>query len=50
MLSIYYFEREEHKHIAQSHKLDISKTGRISRPPKGFFDQIDIDLRTLTGF
>lgn len=50
LLSIYYFEREEHKHIAQSHKLDILETGRISRPPKGFFDQIDIDLRTLTGF
>ena len=50
LLSIYYFEREEHEHIAKSHQLDISDTGRISRPPKGFFDQIDIDLRTLTGF
>lgn len=49
-LSIYYFEREEHGHTALSHRLQISETGRIIRPPKGFFDQIDIDLRTLTGF
>ncbi|MFK2369090.1 DUF3696 domain-containing protein [Bacteroides fragilis] len=33
-----------------SHQLLISETGRITRPPKGFFDQIDIDLKTLTGF
>lgn len=50
LLSIYYFEREEHEHIALSHQLQISETGRITRPPKGFFDQIDIDLKTLTGF
>ena len=50
LLSIYYFEREEHGHTALSHHLQISETGRITRPPKGFFDQIDIDLRTLTGF
>ncbi|MFG6341009.1 MULTISPECIES: AAA family ATPase [Bacteroides] len=50
LLSIYYFEREEHEHIAFSHQLQISETGRITRPPKGFFDQIDIDLKTLTGF
>lgn len=49
-LSIYYFEREEHGHTALSHRLQISETGRIIRPPKGFFDQIDIDLQTLTGF
>lgn len=50
LLSIYFFEREEHGHTALSHQLQISETGRIIRPPKGFFDQIDIDLRTLTGF
>lgn len=50
LLSIYYFEREEHGHTALSHRLQISDAGRITRPPKGFFDQIDIDLRTLTGF
>lgn len=50
MLSIYYFEREEHGHTALSYPLEISSAGHIHRPPKGFFDQIDIDLRTLTGF
>lgn len=50
LLSIYYFNREEHQHVAISHPLEISKNGHIKRPPKGFFDQIDIDLKTLTGF
>ena len=49
-LSIYYFNREEHQHVAVSYQLEISKNGHIKRPPKGFFDQIDIDLKTLTGF
>ena len=47
-LSIYYFNREEHQHVAVSYPLEISKNGHIKRPPKGFFDQIDIDLKTLT--
>ena len=50
LLSIYYFNREEHQHVAVSYPLEISKNGHIKRPPKGFFDQIDIDLKTLTGF
>lgn len=50
LLSIYYFNREEHQHVAISHSLEISKNGHIKRPPKDFFDQIDIDLKTLTGF
>lgn len=49
-ISIYYFERDENQHTAISHSLEISRNGHIKRPPKGFFDQIDIDLRTLTGF
>jgi predicted ATPase len=49
-LSIYYFNREEHQHVAVSHPLEISRNGHIKRPPQGFFDQIDIDLKTLTGF
>lgn len=50
MLSIYYFDREEHGHTSLAHSLNISPSGHINNPPKGFFDQIDIDLRTLTGF
>ncbi len=49
-LAIFYFTRDDNKHIAIPHSLEISKNGHIKRPPKGFFDQIDIDLRTITGF
>lgn len=49
-LSICYFERDENQHTAIAHQLVITETGRIRRPPQGFFDQIDIDLKTLTGF
>lgn len=49
MLSIYFFERDEHKHTAIAHNLEISQNGHIKRPPQKFFDQIDIDLRILTG-
>lgn len=49
MLSIYFFERDEHKHTAIAHNLEISRNGHIKRPPQNFFDQIDIDLRILTG-
>lgn len=49
-IAIYYFERDENQHTAISHSLEISRNGHIKNPPKGFFDQIDIDLRTLTGF
>ena len=48
LLSIYYFERDEHEHTAISHHLEITPTGCIKRPPQGFFDQIDIDLKILT--
>lgn len=50
LLSIYFFSRDEHKHTAVAKKLDITSSGHIKRPPTGFFDQIDIDLKTLTGF
>lgn len=50
LLSIYFFERNEHKHTAIPHKLEINERGYIKRPPKRFFDQIDIDLKILTGF
>ena len=49
-LAIFYFNRDENKHVAVSHSLEITNNGHIKRPPKGFFDQIDIDLRTITGF
>jgi len=46
----YYFDRDEVKHVCVPTKLEILNDGRIKNPPKGFFDQIDIDMRTLMGF
>ena len=50
MLSISFFDRDEHLHVAQLHQLSINDDGSIDNPPKGFFDQIDKDLEILTGF
>lgn len=50
-LSLYYFERDEHEHVAVGHQLNVKSDGHISpAPPQGFFDQIDIDLQVLAGF
>ena len=49
-LAICFFERDETSHTAVCHQLEIQDDGRISRPPRGFFDQMDIDLNILTGF
>lgn len=50
-LSLYYFDRDEHEHVAIGHKLTVKADGHISpAPPQGFFDQIDIDLQVLAGF
>lgn len=49
-ISMYYFDRDETKHFTKPIYLPVLSGGKISRPPKGFFDQIDIDLETLMGF
>ena len=46
----YFFERDEHTHTSVPRSLEILKDGRIVNPPKGFFDQIDIDMRLIMGF
>lgn len=46
---IYFFSRDEHLHTAQTHHLEVTRNGQILRPPKDFFDQMQIDLRVLTG-
>lgn len=46
---IYFFTRDEHLHVAQTHLLQVTSQGQIIRPPKDFFDQMHIDLRVLTG-
>ncbi len=49
-LSIYYFSRNENAHTCVAHRLDIAESGHIRRPPEGFFDQMDTDMKILTGF
>ena len=50
LVKTYYFDRDEKRHVSVPFKLDILSDGRIKNPPKGFFDQIDIDMKTLMGF
>ena len=50
LVKAYYFERDEHTHTSVARRLEILKDGRIAEPPKGFFDQIDIDMRLIMGF
>ena len=50
LIKAYYFERDDTTHTSVPRMLDIQKDGRILNPPKGFFDQIDIDMRTIMGF
>lgn len=50
IVKVYYFERDDHLHTSKPCKLEILEDGRIANPPKGFFDQIDIDMRTIMGF
>ena len=50
LVKAYYFERDDNQHTSNPCKLEILEDGRIANPPKGFFDQIDIDMRTIMGF
>ena len=50
LVKAYFFERDEHTHTSVPRSLEILKDGRIVNPPKGFFDQIDIDMRLIMGF
>ena len=47
---MYYFDRNPKSMNAEAVELTIGDNGRISGAPKGFFDQMRIDLETLFGF
>ncbi len=49
-IKVYYFDRDEELHATRVLPVNVEKGGRIARPPKGFFDQIDIDMRSIMGF
>lgn len=46
-IKIYYFDRDEANKNARASEVEILEDGRILHPPKGFFDQIDKDLKDL---
>jgi len=48
-IKVYFFNRDEERHVAKPHQLQVTDSGQIKRPPKDFFDQMQIDLRVLTG-
>ncbi len=48
-VQVYFFNRDESLHVARIHQLKVTPKGQIIRPPKDFFDQMQIDLRVLTG-
>lgn len=50
LVRAYYFQRDDKTHTSLPCELKLLKDGRIENPPKGFFDQIDIDMRTIMGF
>ena len=50
LIKVFYFERNDASHTSIPFMLEILKDGRIKNPPKGFFDQIDIDMQTIMGF
>jgi predicted ATPase len=49
-IKVYYFDRDEELHATKVSNLIVEEGGRIDHPPKGFFDQIDIDMQSIMGF
>jgi len=47
---IYFFTRKTETHATEIHALPVLKGGKIKNAPKGFFEQIDLDMAALIGF
>ncbi|MBF0515529.1 MAG: DUF3696 domain-containing protein [Nitrospirae bacterium] len=47
---VYYFDRNVSTHATQVTQLSVLEGGIIPNPPEYFFDQMDKDMITLTGF
>ncbi len=47
---VYFFDREKESHSTKVISLPVTKNGRIKNAPKGFFDQLDLDMQELMGF
>lgn len=46
-IKIWSFDRDETEHAAVATEVKVLEGGRLGREPKGFFDQMDNDLRIL---
>ncbi|MBP6738376.1 MAG: DUF3696 domain-containing protein [Leptospiraceae bacterium] len=46
-VAIYYFSRENESNSSKVERVDLLETGKIPYPPKGFFDQFNIDMKRL---
>lgn len=49
-LAVYFIDRGPLFQSGRATRLEVVPSGKIRRPPRGFFDQFDKDLRRLTGF
>ena len=47
---VYFFDRDKETHNTTAHLLPVLQGGKIKKAPKGFFDQLSIDMTTLMGF
>ena len=49
-IKIWYFDRDELQHKANVEEIKVKEGGKINHQPKGFFDQIEHDLKIIMGF
>lgn len=47
---VYFFTRKTETHATEIHALPVLKGGKIKNAPRGFFEQIDLDMAALIGF
>ncbi len=50
LVSLYYMDRVREEHATTAIAIPILEQGNIHNPPKGFFDQFEIDMENLMDF
>lgn len=48
--TVHFFDRDDQVHATCCHSMAVLEGGKIRKPPRGFFDQFDKDMKTLVGF
>jgi predicted ATPase len=49
-ISVYFFDRDLTTHSTKTVQLPVLPGGKIRKPPVGFFDRIEKDMKNLMGF